>query len=322
MRLVSVVIFLSIILCLQSCEKDYEKYTKKPEYITNSKGSLKAYFEAYDASLKLWDIPFEELYIPTQFGTAHIVVSGPENGEPLVLLHGMNASSTMWYPNAKALAQTYRLYAIDFILEPGKSYKTGVFDDVDDISLWYNEIFEKLELKEFSLVGASRGGWISMKLALENQKRIKNMILLSPAQTFIWIRPSSDLLKNIVMLFSSEEKQIEQSLKSMSSNVSNIDETYLKQYYKSESNDSINKFLLSMKPFSKREIESLNMPVLVLIGDDDVINNNKTVEMTNSLIPKGSGGVISNAGHFLTVDQPEAVNQKILDFLNRSFQTE
>ncbi|SFN65462.1 Pimeloyl-ACP methyl ester carboxylesterase [Bizionia echini] len=309
-------LLLTLIIVFTSCKPDYLKYTEQPDYITQPNEKLKPYFEAYDASLKLWDIPVEELYIPTSFGTAHVVVSGPTNGEPLVLLHGMNASSTMWYPNAKALSNAHRLFAIDFILEPGKSFKTGTFDDVEQIAIWYNEIFDKLKLKEFTLVGASRGGWISMKIALQNQERIKKMVLLSPAQTFIWIRPSTDLLKNIIALFSSEEKQIEQSLKSMSSNVGNIDKTYLNQYYKSEANDSINKFFFDMKPFSKRDFQSLKMPVLVLIGDDDVINNSKTIQMAKTLIPKGQGEIIEKAGHFLTVDQADMVNTKIIEFLN------
>jgi pimeloyl-ACP methyl ester carboxylesterase len=142
------------------------------------------------------------------------------------------------------------------------------------------------------------------------------MTLLSPAQTFIWIRPSADLLKNIIYALSSKEKQMEQNLKSMSSNVDNINKTYLEQYYIGVEKDSINKFVMDMQPFSKKDFESLKMPVLVLIGDDDMINNDKTLVMARKLIPYGQGDKIENAGHFLSVDQPEVVNTKILEFLN------
>src|SRR5690554_7273725 len=186
----SLVLIFAIIV---SCKKDYLKYTKKPEYITAPSQENKPYFNAYDATLKIWKVPYEELYIPTSYGTAHVVVSGPKNGEPLVLLHGMNASSTMWYPNAKALAAEYRVFAIDLIIEPGKSFKIAEFEKIDDISLWYQEVFNALQLQSYHLVGASRGGWIAVNLALHNQEKIKSMVLLSPAQTFIWIRPSVGL---------------------------------------------------------------------------------------------------------------------------------
>lgn len=305
----------AVLLFFASCEKEYMKYTKKPEYIKNPQPEFTAYFEAYDNALSLWDIDYDELYIPTSFGTAHVVVSGPKNGEPVILLHGMNASSTMWYPNAKALAKDYRVFAIDLIIEPGKSFKTRKFEEVEEITKWYGEILKALKLESYHIVGASRGGWIAVNLALHNQKKIKSMVLLSPAQTFIWIPPSVDLLKNIVGLLSSPEKQVSRSLETMSSNVGNIEKKYLKQYYIATKKDSINKFMMKMMPFSKDELQSLKMPVLVLIGDDDMINTKKTVELANNILPRGKGEIIARAGHFLSMDQAETVNRKMIDFL-------
>lgn len=309
------VLFLLVVLTSIGCKEDYLQYADKPEYIINPPLEQKAYFEAYDATLAIWDLPVKELYIPTTFGTAHVVVSGLGNKEPLVLLHGMNASSTMWYPNIKALSKDYEVFAIDFILEPGKSYITKDIESTDQIAAWYHEIFKKLKLDNFHLVGASRGGWLAVNLALHNQEKIKSMTLLSPAQTFIWIRPSTDLLRNIIYALSSKEKQMRESLATLSSNVSNIDKTYLKQYYIATEKDSINKFVLDMVPYSKREFQALKMPVLVLIGDDDMINNDKTVRMARKIIPNGQGETIKQAGHFLSVDQADIVNTKILDFL-------
>jgi pimeloyl-ACP methyl ester carboxylesterase len=297
-----------------SCTDKYDKYKKTPEYITKASASNTAYFEAYDETLKLWNVAYEELYIPTTNGIAHVIVSGPENAEPVVLLHGMNASSTMWYPNIEALTKNHRVFAIDFILEPGKSYLYNDIESAAKVTDWYQEVLFVLELDSFHVIGASRGGWLAVNLALNNQKKIKSLILLSPAQTFTWIKPSTDLLKNIVTLLSSKEKQIAQSLESMSSNVANISDAYLKQYKIATEKDSVNKFVVSMKPFSNRELKTLQMPVLVLIGDDDMINEKRTVVIANTL-PKGKGEIIQNAGHFLSIDQAETVNKKMLDFL-------
>jgi pimeloyl-ACP methyl ester carboxylesterase len=296
------------------CTEKYDKYKNPPEYIIKPTAANKAYFEAYNATLELWNVPYEELYIPTTNGIAHVIISGPKNGEAVVLLHGMNASSTMWYPNIEALAKNHRVFAIDFILEPGKSYLYNDIESVEKVTAWYKEVLFALELDSFHLIGASRGGWLAVTLALQDQEKIKSLILLSPAQTFTWIKPSTDLIKNIITLFSSKEKQIAQSLESMSSNVANINEAYLKQYKLGMEMDSENKFVTSMKPFSNSELKSLQMPVLVLIGDDDMINERRTVAIANTL-PKGKGEVIKNAGHFLSIDQAANVNEKMLDFL-------
>lgn len=315
MKYLKIVGLLAVLIFFTSCEKEYMKYTKEPEYITNPQPEFKSFFEAYDRALSLWGIDYDELYIPTSYGTAHVIVSGPRNGEPLILLHGMNASSTMWYPNAKALADDYRIFAIDLIIEPGKSFKTVEFDELQDITAWYEEIFKALKLESYHLVGASRGGWIAVNLALHNQEKIKSMVLLSPAQTFIWIRPSMNLLKNIVSLLSSPQKQVSRSLETLSSNPGNIEKKYLEQYYIAAKKDSINTFMMDMMPFSNKEMQTLRMPVLVLIGDDDMINNEKSIRLAKEEIPRGEGYIIPNAGHFLSIDQAETVNKRIVKFL-------
>ena len=90
-----------------------------------------------------------------------MIVSGPKKGTPVVLLHGLNASSTMWYPNAKAINQKHRIYAIDIIVEPSKSYMTKDFDSIDEITSWYQEVLWALKLESFHIIGASRGGWFA-----------------------------------------------------------------------------------------------------------------------------------------------------------------
>lgn len=70
-----------------------------------------------------------------------------------------------------------------------------------------------------------------------------------------------------------------------------------------------------MKPFSNSELQTLKMPVLVLIGDDDMINPKRTIRLAEKHIPMGRGGIISNAGHFLSVDQAKTVNKRMLEFL-------
>lgn len=315
MNKTSILVILIVLIGLVSCSNEYSEYKAIPNYISNHDSNHKLFFKAYDKALNLWKTPYEELYIPTQFGTAHVVVSGSKNGMPVVLLHGMNASSTMWYPNVKAISENYRVYAIDFILEPGKSFLTKEMKSDQDIAIWYREVFDKLNLKSFCLIGASRGGWIAVKTALYNQKNINSVVLLSPAQTFTWIRPSSDLLKNIIYSFASKDKKMEKQLSTLSEFPQNINKTYLNQYNIAIEKDSINKFMIDMTPFSKEELQSLKMPVYVLIGDDDMINSEKTIEKTKEILPYGRGEIISNAGHFLSLDQSEVVNEKIILFL-------
>lgn len=292
----------------------YQKFLKLPAYIENASGSNKEYYDAYDETLKLWKVAYKELYIGTSRGITHVTVSGPTDGEPVVLLHGMNASSTMWYPNIEALSKNYQVFAIDYILEPGKSNLLKEIETPAKVMDWYNEVLYALDLKRFHLIGASEGGYLAAKLALKDPNRVKKMILLSPAQTLNWIKPNVELVKLGAAKLRSKEQDLTQTLSSMSSNVSNISKEFLKQHELGHQQESENKFVPLMMPFSKKRLNTLKMPVLVLVGDQDLMNDEKTVEVANQL-PKGKGEIIANAGHFLSVDQAEVVNEKMVEFL-------
>ncbi len=309
-------LFLVLLTFFTGCKKDeYKEFKKVPEYITHPDKAHKAYYEAYDKTLQNWGVAYEDLYITTSKGIAHVLMSGPKDGTPVVLLHGMSASSTMWYPNAKALAKQFRIFAIDLIIEPGKSHKTADFENIEEVTAWYEEVFWALKLESFHLVGTSRGGWIATDIALQSKRDIKSLILLSPVQTFMWIPPSTDLLKNILNVFYSKEDGVWRTMETLSKNPSKIDKTYIAQYRLGLKNDTEDKFLVQMKPFPNKELSTLKMPVLVLIGDDDMFNTKHTIHLTEKYLPRGRGEIISNSGHFLSVDQAEIVDKKMIDFM-------
>jgi pimeloyl-ACP methyl ester carboxylesterase len=318
----------TIICCLLGCGGDTEK--KEPSIVIvpqkfpssslteNKRNEKLTYIEAYNEALTLWHVPFEEKDISTNFGNAHIIICGSINAEPIVLLHGMNASSTMWYPNIKSLSEKYRVYAIDFLLEPGKSSCEKKISNTDEIVNWYYTIFDKLNLKKFNLIGASRGGWLSLNIALHCPSRINKIVLLSPAQAFIWIKPQAKIITNLTYAISPKRKHLRNVLQTMTFDVDKIDQVYINQYYIATEETTFNRCILQMTPFSNSQLKSLTMPILLMIGDNDIINNDKSLERAKKTIPNLEAVKIKNSGHFLSVDQPEIVDTKILVFLNEN----
>lgn len=273
------------------------------------------YLESYNNALKLWDVKYEELDLKTDYGKAHVIISGSKSGNPLVLLHGMNASSTMWYPNIKDLSAKYRVYAIDFIEEPGKSVLQKSLKTKDDIVKWYSEIFKKLSLKHFSIVGESRGGWLALQLALHSDN-IDKIVLLSPAQSFTEVKPKKNVLKNLYYSFFPERRQLRETLKTMSYDVDHLAKPWVDQYYVCLKNMKIDMDFLKMDVYSDEELKSLHIPVLLLIGDHDIINNEKSIDRAKTLVPEIKTEIITNSGHFLSIDQAQNVDQKIISFLS------
>jgi pimeloyl-ACP methyl ester carboxylesterase len=80
-----------------------------------------AYLAAYDAEMKLWPVSYEDIEIPSRFGKTHVVVSGPKDAPPLVLLHGYWATLTMWRLNIADFSKDYhvdRRFKEDAIAQP------------------------------------------------------------------------------------------------------------------------------------------------------------------------------------------------------------
>jgi len=304
---------IAILFLLTGCAST--KKEKFDDYVFKTKKEKQSYLKSYDKALKLWDVPYSEDNIKTSYGTVHVVKAGPQNGKELVLLHGMDASSTMWYPNIKALAKKHRIYAIDFLMEPGKSTLKSKPLSKEEIIILYNEIFNHYKLKNFDIVAASRGGWITMLLATQKKNSIDKIVLLSPAQTFQFIDKMGKTSSALMLKIFPSEKKFQKTLKTFSIHPEKISPVYKRQFYLANKYASSNSSMLKMTPFSNEELRSIKSPVLVLIGDQDVINSEESLQKAKKFLQHSVTKTIKDAGHFLSIDQSKIVNQAIIDFL-------
>ena len=309
-------IFLRIVLFLLITSCASTKKAKFEDYVFDTKTEKQAYITSYNKALKLWDIPYTEENVQTSLGTAHVIMAGPKNGKALVLLHGMDASSTMWYPNIKALSKNHRIYAIDFLMEPSKSTLTAKPLSRDETVIWYNQIFSHYKLKKFDIVGASRGGWIATLLATQKQNNIDKIVLLSPAQTFKFIDKVGKTSNALMLKLFPSEKKFTKTLTTFSTHPEKISPVYKRQFYLANKYAKSNSSMLKMMPFSDDELKSISNPVLVLIGDHDVINSEESLERAQKYLPNNKTKIIAGAGHFLTIDQSKTVNDAMVNFLD------
>lgn len=287
----------------------------KPDYVFHIQGEKQKYIKSYNETLKLWPVPFEEVDVKTTYGTAHVIVSGPKEAAPLVLFHGIDASSTMWYPNIQELSKNNKIYAIDYPLEAGKSVANRVKLSNKESAAFYKEVFSHFEMKNISLLGISRGGWMATYIAMQPELEINKLVLLSPAQTFGGIKNFGKVLTGLNLKAFPSQKSLKKFFNAFSYKPNAVDSIFKQQLYFAYKYGNSKPRMLAMIPFSKKELQSLKIPVLVLIGDHDIINGEKSLVKAHKYLPNVQTEVIKDAGHFLSIDQAEIIDEKVNTFL-------
>jgi pimeloyl-ACP methyl ester carboxylesterase len=281
--------------------------------------SAARFFAAYDATLALWPVPQQALEVTTSYGTTHIHVTGSPESPPLVLIHGAQVSSPVWYPNIEPLSRHFRVYAPDVVDQMGRSVPTRRLRARQDYSDWLTEVLDALNLERVSLVGHSQGGWQVLNMALTNPGRVERMVLLSPGAALARLRWQVFLRMFPVFLMPTR-RMFYWSFQWTTT-------TPLDTRQPHPLIEQIMMGALSFKPqelslgpasvFTDDELRQIAMPTLLLIGDHEVIYEPTAVlARARRLIPHIEAELITGGGHLFPVDQADATNTRMLAFLN------
>jgi len=261
------------------------------------------YFAAYDATMALWPVPVESFDVPTRCGPTHLHVCGAKDAPPLVLLHGAAISSTMWYPNVGELSRAYRVYALDTIGDKGKSVCTRSLTTPLDFVDWLREVFTALRFERAHIAGLSYGGFLALNVALLAPERVMKLVLLAPAASLLPLEPvdfgSLDVTLRIFARHDVHNSPVIQQL---------ILETDFQGDYQ-----------VYPPVYTDDELRQVKSPTLLMVGEDEIIYDPRAaLARAASLIPNIQTQLIPGAGHALTLDRPELVNARLLEFLEQA----
>jgi 3-oxoadipate enol-lactonase len=74
---------------------------------------------------------------------------------------------------------------------------------------------------------------------------------------------------------------------------------------------------LASRPDSRDQLEDINVPTLVIVGQDDSVTTLEDARLMADTIPDARLEIISGAGHLSNLEQPETFNHVLLEFLKR-----
>jgi pimeloyl-ACP methyl ester carboxylesterase len=274
-----------------------------------------AFLAAYDAALKLWPVPYEEMDVPTPFGMTHVVVSGPKDAPPLVLLHGYWATSTMWAPNIADFSKDYLVYAIDVMGQPSKSIPGEPIRDAADYAAWLTATLDALHLDCVCLVGMSFGGWLALNYAVAAPARLRKLVLLSPGGFLPMVRQFS--LRGLLMVAVPTRFTVNSFMRWLGLTATNA-RPVLELMYRGLKHFRVPPETARVMPtvFSDDELRMMRVPTLLLIGDHEVISAPATaLARAQRLIPHLEGELVPHCRHDMCFSQYRIVDGRVLDFL-------
>lgn len=262
----------------------------------------------YRSVLDAWPVPHEEFRVPTCQGETFVVTCGPAGAPAVVLLHGGATNSAMWSRNVHMWARTFRLHAIDIIGEPGFSAASRPPLSSDAYARWMDDVMVALKLSSVALVGASLGGLLALDYAIRRPASVCALVLLAPAG-IAHVRVG--YLFSVVPLYFmgawGRRKALELVMGLPPEERTPAAERFLKSCELVMSHHVIRTQPLPV--FRDQALRKLTLPVLVVVGANDVVFNSHTTRRRLQTCVDGARFIwLETAGHGLT-DQTTAIGE-------------
>lgn len=270
-----------------------------------------------------WPVPVEERTLDTSWGSTFMRISGPADAPPLVLLPGGGTTSLMWTPLVAGLAAKHRVYALDSVMDLGRSARTRHAQNADDLSAWLLEVFDALGFgPELRLMGMSHGGWLAANFATRFPQRVGKLVLLAPAA---WVEdlPLSFIFNMLLMFLPPRRYWMRRIyrdtlpdlaasergpalIEAMSEDLALAFECYPLR--------ELGKAVPPLKA-TDAELQSLRVPTLFIVGEHERIYDPATaLARLERVAPHIRRVLLRGAGHDLPWLKPDEVNALALDF--------
>jgi len=226
---------------------------------------------------------------------------------PLVMIPGMMCDERIFAPQIEELVSKRSVHVADI----------SKHDNISDLAA---DVLSHAPPK-FCLVGHSMGGIVAMEICAQDPKRIEKLVLID-----------TNPLAELEEVKLKREPQISDAL---SGKLVNVIRDEMKPNYlaSSENQDIILNICLEMalslgpKVFinqsralqtradQQSNIQSINIPVLIMCGSEDKLCTVERHEMMHNMISNSELKIINNAGHMPTLEQPSETTEVLKEWL-------
>lgn len=246
--------------------------------------------------------------------------SGPET---IVFAHGLLWSGRMFDAQVAALRDRYRVITFDFRGQGGSEVTAGGYD-MDTLTEDAAALIEALDAAPCHFAGLSMGGFIAMRLAIRRPELLRSILLL---ETSADPEPRENVPRYRALNFiarwfglrwvAGQVMPIMFGRKILDDPARAGELRELRRRMVTQHRIGISR---AVKGVIERagvydELDRIDLPALIVVGDQDVATVPAKSERIHARIRGSKLVVIPGAGHSSSMEEPEAVNRAILEFL-------
>jgi pimeloyl-ACP methyl ester carboxylesterase len=243
----------------------------------------------------------------------------------LVLLHAFPLSSAMWEPQLAAAPASWRVVAPD-LAGFGASFPHPPGATIDDDARDVVALLDQLGVEQAVVGGLSMGGYIALALGRLAPGRLRGLVLADTRAD----ADSEEIRRGrLQMLRTLETGGTASVVESMLPRL--LGETTrrtraeiverVREIGSAQTVDGVSAATRKLmgRPDSTALLPGFDFPVLVVVGDEDVIAGRDVAWAMRARIPGGELAILEGAGHLSNLEAPEGFNQALFGFLGRRF---
>jgi esterase len=254
-------------------------------------------------------------------------------GPPLIILHGLYGSSDNWVTIAKNISDYCTIYLPDL-----RNHGNSPHDERHDYKSMSDDLFElvtDLGLNKFSIAGHSMGGKTAMLFSSRWPEMLDGMLIADISPFTDERRNAAGRIENLSILKSMlgidlskalSRKDVELSLE-RDIHSDRVRELIMKNLRRNGGNNfewklnvpallnNLDNIVEGVHPPAVGSHQITGFPVIFLKGENsDYIKPEEFADIIR-IFPAAELKTIKNAGHWLQVDNPQAVTEALLDLV-------
>ena len=247
----------------------------------------------------------------------------PEVARSVLLIHGLGATGESWNLQIPALIQAgYRVIVPD-VYGFGKSANqyitSSIIELVDDLV----QLIQSLIINKIHVIGISMGGIMALQLVIDHPHLVDKLIIIN---TFARLRHKGIRswlyyiwrfsLINILGL-RTQAKVVAKKL-FPEQNQLPFREILINQIIQANPK-AYRTTMVNLARFNvSNRLGDIQRPTLIIVGDKDTtVPPTLQFELAHD-IPNSKCVIIKGAGHAVTAEKPDEINQHIIDFLSQT----